>query len=301
MKSTAWGSAMALLTILIHFDASAGPRDPDAVAAPGWLGTPLVIPGNANIFGAGHSSPPEPGGGGAGLLPVLFRFVAGSRKILTFSDVGGQVAIDPAHSSGTGPDGVAINEGSIILPYGGISGFRASTSGCLVGVFLGPAEPKAPAPKTLDFSSTGEGTAFPRLTPEIGQIFFIGDGLTGTKTGNLQKFEVPPSATRLYLGLADSGDRRKETAPGYYSDNTGAFSLTAHMATMLPPRVLEEGPVRLRPEDPITFRDGRQARLSRNQLFIRGANGKTVRAAAGRYETKDGHVIVVDKQGTIRK
>src|SRR5690349_8453917 len=73
------------------------------------FGTNLVIPGDANIFGAGHNTPPAPGGGGAGQLPPEFDFgfTAGTGLVVIFSSVTGSVTVD----SGSGnhvndPDGV---------------------------------------------------------------------------------------------------------------------------------------------------------------------------------------------------
>ena len=55
------------------------------------------------------------------------------------------------------------------------------------------------------------------------QSFFVGDGLTGTGTGTVQRFVIPEGATALYLGFADgnyfAGD------PSWYSDNTGSIAL----------------------------------------------------------------------------
>jgi hypothetical protein len=54
-------------------------------------------------------------------------------------------------------------------------------------------------------------------------VFFIGDGRTGTGTGAIQVFDVPPTATHLYLGYADSCDY---ATPGCYGDNEGSMTAT---------------------------------------------------------------------------
>jgi hypothetical protein len=54
-------------------------------------------------------------------------------------------------------------------------------------------------------------------------VFFIGDGLTGTGKGNVQKFAVPRGATRLFLGIADGGSFGGP--PGCYGDNLGTFQV----------------------------------------------------------------------------
>jgi hypothetical protein len=59
-------------------------------------------------------------------------------------------------------------------------------------------------PPALDFSGSGIGTSFASLSPLLDQLFFIGDGLTGTGTGDVQQFVVPADATELYLAVADS-------------------------------------------------------------------------------------------------
>ena len=81
----------------------------------------------------------------------------------------------------------------------------------LAGVFLGPNTPSGPAPAQLS------GTSYSSISPGLDQIFFIGDGLTGTGSGTVQTFYVPTGATRLYLGVIDDG--------GYY-DNTGTIIAT---------------------------------------------------------------------------
>jgi hypothetical protein len=74
----------------------------------------------------------------------------------------------------------------------------------------------------LTFSDATIG--FESLAPELHQGFFIGDGLTGTGTGSVQKFYVPTGATRLYLGVYDAYGWTG--LPGYYDDNGGQFDVT---------------------------------------------------------------------------
>jgi hypothetical protein len=66
------------------------------------------------------------------------------------------------------------------------------------------------------------GTSFLSLSPQIGQLFFVGDGLTGTGSGSVQQFLVPPTATRLYLGFADAVGYMG--LPGQYQDNVGILN-----------------------------------------------------------------------------
>src|SRR4028118_1062628 len=51
----------------------------------------LTISGQSNIFGAGKTSAPAPGGGFGGQLPPMFDFAAGPGKVLTFSNISGIV------------------------------------------------------------------------------------------------------------------------------------------------------------------------------------------------------------------
>lgn len=90
-----------------------------------------------------------------------------------------------------------------------------------MGVFLDGTEPTDPAPDRLFFADG----SFATLAPGLRQIFFVGDGLTGTGTGDVQEFAVPDDATRLSLGIQDrfSSD---PNVPGYYGDNSGEVELT---------------------------------------------------------------------------
>jgi hypothetical protein len=125
-------------------------------------------------------------------------------------------------TSPTGPDGEAV---SAIDALGGLSGYNGP-QGALVGVFLDGANPKdKSAPDDLDMESLG--TEFATLTPALGQVFFIGDGLTGTGSGAAQTFVVPGGATRLFLGIADGSGFGG--APGCYGDDIGAFQVQVNL------------------------------------------------------------------------
>ena len=189
-------------------------------------GATLDVPANANIFGAGHSVPPAPGGAGEGVLPPSYDlgFTVGSGVQLTFSSVTGSVILNSGSGDNANdPDGVGAGSASTIVnSFGGIGGIIAPNAGFLVGVFEDANEPMNPAPLELNFISIG--TSFTSLSPALNQVFFIGDGLTGDGNGALQQFQAPAGATRLFLGIADAPGYDGD--PGGYSDNTGQFSAT---------------------------------------------------------------------------
>jgi hypothetical protein len=175
----------------------------------------LTIDANSNIFGAGHSVAPAPGGGSGGTLPPVFSFTAGSGSFVTVTDVTGTISLTPGVSNGA--DGSAAHSTNI-SSVGGISGIiDTNRFAFLVGVFLGSSSPTNTAPPILTFSSPENFTS---LSPQLGQTFFIGDGLTATG-GITQEFIVPAGASRLFLGFADANGI--QGAPGEYQDNSGSL------------------------------------------------------------------------------
>jgi hypothetical protein len=110
-----------------------------------------------------------------------------------------------------GPDGGALSP-HIVGAENGISDVNAPISS-LIGVFLDAGQPDlSVAPGALDFSTIG--LDFTVLSPELKQVFFIGDGLTST--GVTQSFVAPSGATRLFLGTMDGGE---------WSNNPGSLSV----------------------------------------------------------------------------
>lgn len=119
-----------------------------------------------------------------------------------------------------GPGGGSTT-GSALFAFGGISGYSGPT-GPLAGVFLGVGDPTGGLPPpTLDFgpAPAGFGLDFPTLAPDIGQVFYIGDGVTAG--GDFQTFIAPAGATRLYLGIPDGFGFTGP--PGAYDDNDGSY------------------------------------------------------------------------------
>ncbi|HZR27814.1 MAG TPA: OmpA family protein [Terriglobales bacterium] len=159
---------------------------------------------------------PIPEAGGPGVLPPVFKFRAGGSKLLTFSHLEGKVSCCGPGGPFNGPEGGSAFSTDIVS-FQGIAGVaHHKKSMFLVGVFLDDTEPTDPAPERLDFT---ENDGFAVLSPQLRQVFLIGDGMTGPKPGQARQFVVPEKATRLFLGFADaSGFGGK---PGYYDDNVG--------------------------------------------------------------------------------
>ena len=203
-----------------------------------------VIDAQSNLFGAGRSSVPDPGGQGGGVLPPGFSLSPGANRVLRIDSATGSVSYnntvgDPNRGQFNGPDGgyveypPANTDGfnTDINSYGGISGLRLIEAVSanrrvmfLAGVFLNDTEPSGAAPTRLDFSSTALGTNFASLSPSLNQAFFIGDGLTGTGSGSRQLFFIPDTATRLFLGFIDGADFQGD--PTFYSNNDGSFTVS---------------------------------------------------------------------------
>ena len=118
-----------------------------------------------------------------------------------------------------GPSGNG-SSGSNLGSLGGISGYFGP-QGALTGVFLDDSVPTSGAPATLDFTLGGLGTDFPSLSPALGQVFYIGDGINNVNV--LQSFVAPTGATRLFLGIPDGFGFNGP--PGAYDDNDGAYRI----------------------------------------------------------------------------
>lgn len=149
-----------------------------------------------------------------------------------FSDSAGDVirVLDPADGGisffngfgGTiyGPDGNGFPGSSSISSFGGISGYLG-TQGALVGLFLDNAIPDSGAPPTLNFSNGGLGVNFSSLSPGLGQVFFIGDGVTDANI--FQQFIAPTGTTRFFVGITDAFGFNG--APGAFDDNDGSYRI----------------------------------------------------------------------------
>jgi hypothetical protein len=177
--------------------------------------TVVAVPATGDLYVAGLSLPPgeECCGGDKtpANSPILAPLTLVAGEYLTFSTAGGASHV-PAQPASPTADGDTSFTYNLTASYGtGISGPTNVHLNGLGGVFLGPAAPSGSAPAQLT------GTTFSSISPGLNQIFYIGDGLTGTGSGDVQTFYVPAGATRLYLGIIDDG--------GYY-DNSGSITAT---------------------------------------------------------------------------
>jgi len=169
---------------------------------------------------------------GSGLAPAEFDLPTNA-SVLTINGVTGTITLnsgggynDPDGVVVTGGYGLSIPNASFASAYGGISGLKQPGAGALVGVFETSSAPVAPPPATLDFTTIGNN--FTSFAPQLNQLFYIGDGLTGDGSGAVQQFIVPAGATRLYLGISDAPGF--DGAPGAYNDNSGNYTVSFQIA-----------------------------------------------------------------------
>jgi hypothetical protein len=187
-----------------------------------WHFGPKSVPGTSVIFDPDHvlsrSELAALGTNGPfGATPAVraFTFKAGQHQTFTFSASG---KIGCCGTANVGPDGYSFS--SNIGSLKSISGFAAPVALPLVGVFT-DGNPKGPAPADYDYN---KGVGQRTFSPRLNQVFFIGDGLTGTGSGSRQIFHVPPAATELWLGVADANGFNGP--PGFYGDNPGKLRVS---------------------------------------------------------------------------
>ncbi len=188
---------------------------------------PLSVPGTSVIFDPDHVLSHHQlaklgSNGSLGATPAVqaLTFNAEANQTFTFSASG---LIGCCGTANIGPDG--YRENSNIDKLKSISGFRAPRAVPLVGVFT-DGKPKGAAPPDYNYK---KGVGQLTFSPRLNQVFFIGDGLTGTGKGSTQTFNVPPTATELWLGFADAGGFHGP--PGDYGDNPGSLTVSGTLST----------------------------------------------------------------------
>jgi hypothetical protein len=151
-------------------------------------------------------------------LPPILPVAAGDTIKVLDPAVGGVSFFNGFGVPFYGPGGNGLG-GSDLAALDGISGYKGP-QGPLAGVFLDDSVPSSgPAPATLDFTPTGLGTDFAALSPDLQQVFYIGDGVTSG--GDFKEFIAPAGATRLALGIPDGFGFTG--LPGAYDDNDGNY------------------------------------------------------------------------------
>jgi len=182
--------------------------------------TSFAVSAQMNLYGAGHLTAPDPGGGGGGILPLQIAIPPGVTTI-RFVGVSGTClweGSNPAISSS--PDGRRIRPWDLdVTSHDGISGIKSDHQGFLAGVFVGAAEPQNPSPARLEVQDADREAMV--ISPLLHQSFFIGDGLGGAGNDQTQSFVIPVGATRVFLGYHDSF--YWVGLPGHYQDNSGEF------------------------------------------------------------------------------
>jgi hypothetical protein len=142
---------------------------------------------------------------------ILFDGVTGT------TDYGGGTAGD---ADGDGTKIVTLGSPSFgsytyfTSPMNGMSNIKAPINS-MMAVFLDDSQPDSTAaPSPLDFS-TSTNRDFTSLSPQLKQVFFVGDGRRST--GEAQQFVVPAGATRLFIGNMDGWQ---------WNNNTGGYTAT---------------------------------------------------------------------------
>jgi hypothetical protein len=222
----------------------------------------VFVSGMSNIFEEGLGTPGVNVGPNMGSYPTLgVSFNAGAGQTISFNSVGltGETVLcgtsNCTATSGDGASGLAGATSTNITSNTGISGISFNLREMfLIGVFLSNTAPTpGTQPASIGFVSPSGGydpdgrTNWfdPSTTFAIGQTFYVGDGKTtfcatagAACAGATQIWNVPSTATRLFLGFADGGS----TGPfqgqfGAYNDNSGGFTVninTSGLAAQTP-------------------------------------------------------------------
>lgn len=178
-----------------------------------------TVTGKANVWFAGLPSTATCAKGGSvdtatNCPAVQFTgFNVTSGASLQFSATG---TLSNVPSGGNTPDGGGSSGNNQTNNLGGKSNATLPIN-ALVGVFLSDDDPTATAaPPDLNFSTTNSRN-YTSLSPQLKQVFFIGDGKTSTQ--QQQTVVVPAGATRLFLGSFDTYG---------WSNNSGTCTVTVN-------------------------------------------------------------------------
>lgn len=165
------------------------------------------------------------------MLPVQVNLPQGLNRVLFFTSVTGSVNFANGLAGYTfDEDGHNQNSWSTdALPWDGISGIYVTNRiGFLTGCFLTGSEPTDPAPLNILVTNAD----FISISPQVAQLFFIGDGKT--TNAQTQLFRIPDEATRLFLGFTDSANILVGGYPGWYDDNIGQIVTSFQIGGLAP-------------------------------------------------------------------
>ena len=174
-------------------------------------------PAGGFLIRHGGNTPEELAGQGLEQFPDSIPVTGGDIIRVLDPAVGGVNFFNGFGPPFFGPGGNGLS-GSNLTPLNGISGYQGP-QGPLAGVFLDNSIPNTGSPPaTLNFDL---GIDFATLSPELRQVFYIGDGVTSG--GDFQTFIAPAGATRLFLGIPDGFGF--VNGPGAYDDNDGSYQV----------------------------------------------------------------------------
>jgi hypothetical protein len=155
-----------------------------------------------------------------GKRPVAITVKSGAHTV-SFPSVTGKIGCctDPKQVHGPdGDNGKDFGHGTDIPAANGISGVKHATQTLFVaGVFVGSSKPDQTGQVDL---SNGNNELV--QAPQLGQVFFIGDGHTAS--GKLQKIEIPQGAKTMYVGFVDASSFVGPFC--CYDDNPGKLKAT---------------------------------------------------------------------------
>jgi hypothetical protein len=202
----------------------------------------VVVPATTDIWLAGQPSGVSVTGyfgsdSAPANSPALVNVTGG--EILTFTSTG-STSVDDVNFGGPDGDPAHYPDQSTFSPSPADGAYNGPAD-ALLGVFLNSSA------GTLAIDSNGVPTGFvagldyqtngneglDAYSPALNQIFFIGDGLTGTGTGTVQQFTVPAGATGLYLAAADSVGGSTGNEGSISVDVSGANTVTPEPGTLL--------------------------------------------------------------------
>ncbi len=146
--------------------------------------------------------------------PILFKDLAlRAGSTLTFDGVNGGANNMTSTTLFTGDGNLDWIVSNMVGNEHGKSDINAPINS-VVAVFINDNVPSGSAPTKLDFSSR-TSRDFSTLSPQLSQVFFIGDGRRDN--GDMQQFVIPSGATRLIIGTMDGWE---------WNNNVGGFTVT---------------------------------------------------------------------------